>query len=191
MRVRHGLSIACIVALVTMWPGGASGQEQHEGSPAGPEAHEAYPNEIALFFGGTRRTGETAFTFGFDYGRSIAAGFGTGVFFDWAAGNFEREFIVGIPLYYETGLGHLVGTLGLGIERANELSQPTEEGGSEEEHGDSSEKAQRTLALLRLGLQYPTHFGYQGRISFGPQVNLDVTKETEALVFGVFLGVLF
>jgi hypothetical protein len=71
------------------------------------------------------------------------------------------------------------------------LNQPTEEGGSEGEHGDESEEAQRTLALLRLGLQYPTHFGYQGRISFGPQVNLDFTKESESLVFGVILGVLF
>jgi hypothetical protein len=173
-----------------MWPGGASGQEEHEGEAA-EVAHVEYNNEIALFFGGTRRSGETAFTFGFDYGHSISEGFGTGVFFDWAADHTEREFIVGIPLYYETGLGHLVGTLGLGVERVNELNQPTEEGGSDEEHDDSSEEAQRTLALLRLGVQYPTHFGYQGRISFGPQVNLDVTKESEALVFGVFLGVLF
>jgi len=164
-------------------PRPAAAQEAEEEGHA--VADHALSNEIALFVGNTRKEGGDALTFGLDYVRELSPRFGTGVFFDWATNHAERSFIVGIPLYVQTGLGHLIVTMGPGIERETEVGNDPEE--AEEGHGESGD----VLFLFRLGAQYGFHFGAGGRFVIAPQTNLDLTKRENAWVLGAIVGVAF
>ena len=152
------------------------------------EGHEApqhaFDNEIAVFVGNTRKLGGDAFTVGMEYIRELTPRFGTGIFFDWATNHAERSFIAGIPLYIQSGLGHLSITVGAGVEKETEVEveHETEE---DEAHGGGY------LFLARFGAQYPFHFGSQGRFVVAPQTNLDLTKNENAWVLGAIVGVAF
>jgi hypothetical protein len=164
---------------------GGRAAEEHATEEHGGE--HAYRNELAVFFGNTNRASVDAFTIGFDYARALSERFALGLFFDRATGDGGRAWVVGVPLYIETGLGHLSLTVGAGVEREEPFEDESSLGRSAEEESHEAS----TLFMGRFGAQYPFHFGHDGRFFVAPQVNLDITKSHAATVIGAIVGVQF
>lgn len=159
--------------------------QEHHAADEGDGHH--YKNELALFLGNTNRDGRDAFTVGLDYARAISERLAIGVFFDRATGDRGRAWVLGVPLYIETGLGHLSLTVGAGIEEESTFQE-------EELHGATTEDGAHesgTLFMVRLGAQYPLHFGQNGRFFVAPQANVDITEAHAATVLGAIVGVTF
>ena len=175
------------VGAMALAAGPAAGQEHADGAEARSHSEHGYKNEVALFVGNTNRDGRDAFTVGFDYARELSHLLAVGVFFDRATGDRGRAWVLGVPLYIESGLGHLSFTLGAGVEKesANPSSdEPSTRSSSGEEEGG-------TLFMGRFGAQYPVHFGREGRLFVAPQANYDVTRKHGAWVLGVLGGFVF
>lgn len=179
--------LAC-AALAFAHPATAQEPEaaQHQSQDHAQGAH-GYKNEVALFMGNTNRDGRDAFTVGLDYARELSPLLAIGVFFDRATGSRGRAWVLGLPLYIETGIGHLSATLGVGVEKESALDE------SDPAHGETAgeEHEPGTLMMGRMGAQYPLHFGSGGRLFVAPQVNYDVTREHGAWVLGVIGGFVF
>ncbi len=199
------LSIGAALPATPSLLGAQEHEEEHE-----PAAHEdqthrldhgAHKNEIAFFFGSTRKLGHDAFTIGIDYARSLHPRVGLWVFGDYAGSSEERDYILG------AGLAFLVAAhggvfIGAGVER-EEFPNHHDEVDPDDHHspfggtvlplgGGHDDGEPENLALLRVGVTYALHFGTDGRWGVIPQVFYDaVHGGAGAWVTGVSVGYLF
>jgi len=222
-HVRRLRTPAIATAILLFSSGSLVAQEGHEADePAGAHDAEAQQeehgshiahekNEIAVFFGGTRRLkfedDETGATGGFEYMRQIRPRVGASLGFEFAGGEIERDWVAMLKLGVQPFDGWalpIVMYIGTGIEvaRVDEvLLEADEHGGGEEgeghegeatvaseEHGESGERETEVDALIRLGTGWIIH---AGSFSIIPNVNFDLVGEDWAAVIGVTLGYRF
>jgi hypothetical protein len=141
---------------------GLGGSAQGQ-EPREPEGAEPR-QEVAGFIGGTYTDGNTTFTLGADYEFRAWERFGVGGLLDYAAGELD-EVLLG-PAAFIHPLRGLTITLAPALDRR---------GGENE-------------AAFRLGFNYKFE---RGRLTFGPEYNVDFIGEETAQVFGVTVGFLF
>ncbi|MGW8283152.1 MAG: hypothetical protein ACWGON_07620 [Gemmatimonadota bacterium] len=201
-------------------PGTVRAQEGHEehaeaaehqetGDHAEHGTHEK--NEIAVFFGGTRRLkledDETGATFGVEYARALTDRATAALVVEWASGDIERDWVailgVGVrpfygwidPLTVSVGAGIEVASLDERLLDLDSYGDTGGEGGEEtghaaalqEEH-DDGERETEVDALIRIGIGWPIHVG---SFSIIPTVNGDIVGEDWAIVGGVTIGYRF
>ena len=167
-------------------------------------------NEIAVFFGATRRLkfedDETGGTVGLEYARALGPNAFISVLAEWAAGNIERDWVAMLNVGVQPleGWAHpLVFYIGSGIEVASideaqlhedeHGGETNETGGTEhavvlqEEH-EEGERETEVDALMRVGLGWAIHVG---SFSFIPNINGDIVGEDWSIVGGVTIGYRF
>ncbi len=223
-RLRLLSAATTATGLLLFAPGFAVAQEGHEAAPAADEhgaeagdqehgfhvAHEK--NEVAVFFGGTRRLkfeeDETGGTLGIEYMRQIRPRVGASIGAEFAAGSIERDWVamfkLGVqpfegwsePLIFYVGAGVEIAQIDEALAEADELGGhgevEVEDGHGEveveDEHGGSEERETEVDALMRLGTGWVIH---AGSFSIIPNLNFDLVGEDWAMVFGVTLGYRF
>lgn len=176
-------SVALAAAPASAQEHSEAGGEAH-GSPS-QETHGAhgFVNEVAVFFGDTYKSDHHAFTVGVDFVHLFRNELGVGVFADGAFGEHEREYILGAGLWWFSPW-HLSFLAAGGVERLQEEMEDVDGHG----HGGTHKE---WLALARLGVALPLHFGSEGQWSVIPSAFWDITEGPDAAVFGVGLGYLF
>jgi hypothetical protein len=168
---------ALIIGIITFLPFGLFAQHENPETGMEEENHIHY-NTIALFTGGSSflETGNTSFTLGADYIRrfSSTSNFGLGIYTE-AIFAHHIEWVFGAVVLY-TLPGNFWIRSGPGIEFFQE----------EIEHTGETES--KTEFLWRIGVGYKIHIG---RFIIDPSVDLDLSRSSEALVWGVNFGMGF
>jgi hypothetical protein len=141
-----------------------------------PEEEKEPPNEAALFLGATTSTEreETSFTLGGDYVRRLGE--------KWSAGGFaeavfteETTWILGAQVRW-----HVRKRFWLALEPALELAA------EEAEEGQETER--EANAIFRIGTGYDFELG---KLSIGPSLSVDISKEKPSWVWGISIGKAF
>jgi hypothetical protein len=124
-------------------------------------AEEVYRHRLEFFLGNTHDGDDDGFSVGLTYEYRLTEILGAGVFWEYAAGDFDK-WAAGLPLFVHPYRG-LRFVLAPGLE-----------------HEDSENEF-----LLRTGVAYELEFG---RWSITPEFNIDFADGEEAQVYGVSFG---
>lgn len=140
--------------------------------------HTVASNEILFFVGDTRRGGVNELTIGVDFARNLGETWGWSVFVDHARASFEREYIAGLgffaaPLPFARDLKLFAGA---GYERLRA------------DHHHDGQWTGDNLLLGRAGATWSIHMDRDHHWVLVPQAFWDMTRGTDATVFGVGLG---
>jgi hypothetical protein len=139
---------------------GEQGNGEHE------QAHHYHLNTAEVFIGGTYEDGEhgseNGFSIGLVYERRLNNIFGTGAFYEYTAGDFDK-WSIGVPLFIHPYKGWRF-ALAPGLE-----------------HRDSDDEF-----LFRTGVGY--EFELSERWVIIPEFNVDFVDSEESYVFGVSFG---
>lgn len=181
--------LACFATLILSLPcaGVVRAQEQQ-----GDDAHEAHENHVALFLGGTTKIADTdrpktAFAVGAEYVRTLGEFFGIGLAVDYAAGDFERDLLIVVPLV-ATPIPAWKLIVAPGIEIGEEIELDPEAAGS----GDGPEIETKTKGFfaIRFGTAYDFTVGRSFTLS--PALYYDVIGSSKnTWVYGFNFGYVF
>jgi hypothetical protein len=143
-------------------PRGVAQELELEGREA-MEDEEHPRNEVASFAGFIRYEDDNYNTLGFDYQHRFGETFGLGVLLNWSPAR-DESLQIGVPLSYNPrGVRGLRWTAAAGLHM-------------------------ETAAFLRFGVAY--RLGFE-RLIVAPGVNWDILSGSDAIVYGVSVGVGF
>jgi hypothetical protein len=180
--MQSGLTRALVLLgtlpLLLSIPAAAAAQEHESSAFTSDRDHGVASNEILFFVGDTRRGGVNELTIGIDFARNLGATWGWSVFVDHARANFEREYIAGLgffaaPLPFARDLKLFAGA---GYERLRA------------DHHHDGHWTGDNLLLGRAGATWSIHMDHDHHWVLVPQAFWDMTRGTDATVFGVGLG---